>query len=335
MIRLRLGSEDVRRIRFASSPLWEVVASLRTLTDDSRRWHLHQPWRAQVRDLLGDVDLPLLTAVVRPAGYLPDFLVPLPARRHVGFPAALAQLEASDPAEVAEQLTHLAMHRIAQRGPGRAERVARLHDLASDPRAALSRIARALDSYWLAAIAPCWQRLHALLRDDIAYRLDQLADGGVDALLRDLHPSVRFDGSTLHVEKYYDGDASAGGRGLLLVPRAFAWPDVMIRTAGPGPAAISYAPRGLGRLWEQHAATDHGALAEVVGRTRADLLRLLDLPMATSHLATQLRLSAPTLNVHLKALHAAGIVAARRDGRFVLYSRTELGDLLLAGPGAA
>ena len=330
MIRLHLSAADARRIRFASSPLWEAVTSLRTLTDTSRRWHLHQPWRDQVRSRLDRVDLSVLTAVVRPAGYLPDFLVPSPARRHVAFHTALTELAAADPAQAAGELIHLAGHPVAQRGPGRAERIALLHELAADPTAALARIAQALDEYWQAAVAPFWLRLHALLQDDIAHRLDQLADGGVDALLRGLHPSVRFDGTTLHIEKYYDGDASADGRGVLLVPCAFAWPDVMVRTAQPLPVTISYSPRGVGRLWEQHPSSHHTALAEVIGRTRADLLRLLDLPMATSQLATQLALSAPTLNAHLKALHAAGIVAARRDGRFVLYSRTPVGDLLLA-----
>ncbi len=331
MIRLHLDAEDTRRIRFASSPLWEAVTSLRTLTDASRRWHLHQPWRQHARARLEGVDMYLLTAVVRPVGYLPDFLVPSPARRHVAFSTALADVAGADPAQVAAELTHLAGHPVAQRGPGCDERVALLQELASDPADALARIVRALDCYWQAAIVPYWPRLNALLRDDIAHRLDQLADGGVDALLSGLHPSVRFDGSTLHVEKYYDGDASADGRGLLLVPCAFAWPDVMVRTAAPLPPTISYSPRALGRLWDQHPSTRHTALAEVIGRTRADLLRLLDLPMATTQLATQLELSAPTLSAHLKALHAAGILTARRDGRFVLYSRTPVGDLLLGG----
>jgi DNA-binding transcriptional ArsR family regulator len=54
--------------------------------------------------------------------------------------------------------------------------------------------------------------------------------------------------------------------------------------------------------------------------------------MTTSQLATQLGYAAPTVSAHLKALHAAGIVTARRDGRFVLYSRAPVGDLLMAGP---
>ncbi|MEV6495712.1 hypothetical protein AB0M20_44915, partial [Actinoplanes sp. NPDC051633] len=119
MIRLHLSAADTRRIRFASSALWEAVTSVRTLTDTSRRRHLHQPWRDRVRGRLGGVDMALLTAVIRPAGYLPDFLVPVPARRNLAFHTALTDVAAADPAQVTSELMHLAGHPVAQRGPGR------------------------------------------------------------------------------------------------------------------------------------------------------------------------------------------------------------------------
>ncbi len=53
--------------------------------------------------------------------------------------------------------------------------------------------------------------------------------------------------------------------------------------------------------------------------------------MSTTHLATQLDLAAPTVNVHLKILERAGVVSSWRDGRTVLYQRTQLGELLQAG----
>jgi DNA-binding transcriptional ArsR family regulator len=72
----------------------------------------------------------------------------------------------------------------------------------------------------------------------------------------------------------------------------------------------------------------------VLGRTRATLLGQLDLPMTTTQLASLLSLSAPTLNAHLQSLQAAGLVSSRRDGRSVLYARTDLGERLLAGSPA-
>ena len=197
------------------------------------------------------------------------------------------------------------------------------------PDAGLGPVTEALEAYYRVAIAPDWRRIQALLRDDIAYRLQALADGGVDQMMRDLHPSVAFAEETLRIVKYYEGHADLGGRGLLLVPCAFAWPDVIVRTAQPDVPTVTYSPRGLGRLWEQHPAPAGAALSDVLGRTRAALLSQLDLPMSTTQAATQLALSAPTLSVHLQALRAVGLLTSHREGRQVLYARSELGDRLL------
>jgi DNA-binding transcriptional ArsR family regulator len=247
------------------------------------------------------------------------------------FEAGLASVAAADPAIVVAELDHLAQHHVAQQGPGRDRRQALLAELTAEPEAALVRIVTALRAYWRVAVAPYWPRMRAVLDADLAFRLGELATGGVREVFRTLHPSVGFDKDTLHVVKYYEGTAELGNRGLLLIPCVFAWPDVIVRTADPQPA-VSYTPRGVGRLWESPASEHEGSsLAGVLGNTRAAILAQLDLPMSTTHLASQLELAAPTVNVHLKALHQAGIVSSHRDGRNVVYGRTRLGDLLLTG----
>jgi DNA-binding transcriptional ArsR family regulator len=329
VIRLRFSVEDLSQVRFAISPVWEAVTSLRTLTIGSPTG-LHAPWLAQVRRRLGDHDdLDLLTTVVRPAGYLPDFLHPIPPRRAPSFDTSLTTLAATDPRLVATELAHLARHPIAMRGPGRAHRRAVLDDLIADPQSGLARIVAALDGYWRVSVAPYWPRMRALLHADLAHRLQELATGGVRQLFRTLHPAVSFDRNTLNIVKYYNGTADLRQRGLLLIPCVFAWPDVIVRTADPQPA-ITYSPRGLGQLWESHPGTPDPPLAAVLGSSRAAILTQLDLPMSTTHLASQLDLAAPTVNVHLKALHRAGIVTSHRDGHNVLYQRTPLGDQLIA-----
>ena len=334
MIHLHFTAVDLSRVRFAVSPLLEAVASLRALATAGRSWHLHRGWVARMPDRMAGLrerDLELLTALVRPTGYIPDFVVPPPRRRASSFGEALAQVAAADPETVARELGHLAAHRVAQQGQGRARRRALLQALVDRPDAGLGPVTDALEAYYRVAIAPDWQRIQALLRDDIAYRLQALADGGVDQMMRDLHPSVGFAEETLNIVKYYEGHADLGGRGLLLVPCAFAWPDVLVRTAQPSVPMVTYSPRGLGRLWEQHPAQAETALSDVLGRTRAALLSQLDLPMSTTQAATQLALSAPTLSVHLQALRAVGLLTSQREGRQVLYARTELGDRLLDG----
>lgn len=321
--------EDLGRIQFALCPVREAVTSLRTLGIDASNG-VHAPWVRQVRPGLGELDMALLTAVVRPTGYLPDFLLPTPSYRAHQFEAGIAQVAGVDPRLVADELIHLANHRLAQRGPGWAERVALLHTLAAQPAAALDRIVTELTRYWTVALRPHWPRMRALLQADLAYRLEELAAGGARQLFRTLHPLVTFGHDKLRIAKYYDIRAELGARGLLLVPCVFAWPDTIVRTADPTPA-LTYSPRGLGRLWQDAAGAVRSPLSEVLGRTRASILAHLDLPMSTTLLANQLALSPPTLSAHLKVLAAAGIVSARRDGRMVLYHRTDLGDRLLGG----
>jgi DNA-binding transcriptional ArsR family regulator len=328
VIELEFTPEDYRRIRFAFSPVAETVSSLRALALD-RPGSLHGPWLATVGQRLDGVDMELLTSLVRPTGYIPDFLVPTPPGRTTTMASSLAQVAGTAVDVVAGELAHLAQHRIAQQGPGRTRRAELMRELLADPERAVSRIVVELGRYWRQAVEPHWPRMHALLQADLAHRLDELATGGVARLFRTLHPSVAMRGDLLTIVKYYDGRARLRERGLLLVPCVFAWPDVLVSTADPLPS-LKYSPRGLGRLWESAPDASESPLAAVLGRTRATILALLELPMSTTQLAAQLALAAPTLNVHLKSLRAAGILTSHRDGRAVLYRRTPLGDQLVA-----
>ncbi len=329
MIHIHLKVADVSRIRFAVSPTWEAVTSLRLLGAASNTG-LHGRWLAAVRPRLAALNIGLLTALVRPEGYLPDFLHPVPSRRTESLQAGLRQIAETDPQIVAAELAHLAEHPVAQEGPGQQARVELLTELARRPELALAQIVSELERYWEVAVAPYWSRIRALVDADIAFRLEQLAAGGVAQVLGALHPSVTFAGQTLSIVKYYEGHVCLRERGLVLLPCAFSWPEVIVRTADPQPA-LTYPPRGLGRLWETAQVSTDLALSGVLGQTRARLLAQLDLPMTTTQLATHLDLTPPAVNAHLKALHTAGILAARRNGRRVYYSRTPLAEHLLAG----
>jgi DNA-binding transcriptional ArsR family regulator len=329
MMRLRFGFDDLTQVRFTSSPFWEAVISLRTLAAGSTTG-LHAPWLAAVRPRLGEVeDLDLLTTVVRPIGYIPDFLHPNAKQQALSFDAGLAMVATADPDLVAAELSHLSRHQVAMEGPGRSRRRAVLDELVTRPRSALDRILAALNSYWRVAVEPYWPRMRTLLDDDLNHRLRELADGGVRQLFRTLHPYVSFDGDTLSVVKYCDTTYDLQRSGLLVSPCVFAWPEVIVRTADE--AGICYSPRGLGRLWESRATgRNRSPLVDVLGGSRTAILTQLDLPMSTTHLAYQLKLTTPTVNVHLKALERAGIVTSHRHGRDVLYHRTPVGEQLIA-----
>ncbi|MEV6283638.1 DUF5937 family protein [Kribbella sp. NPDC051770] len=370
MISIRLNTDDVSRIRFAFSPVWETVTSVRALSNNSSG-SVHGPWLRKVRPLLGDdvinrtstssnaairprsntadrrgttspagdelqgfaaggdyefaEALRLLRALIPPIGYIPDFITPAPPRRSTGFDAGLAAIEATPYELVVDEL-----QRTHDGNPN-----ALLPELIADPGEALSRITAALRTYWQRAVEPDWRRMRALLQEDLAFRLDELAAGGLARLFRNLHPSVRLSGDRIEIDRPFvcpDGVPTAG-QGVLLVPCVFTWPAALPVTGAPHVPTITYPPRGLGRLWESQQEMVGSPLAELVGRTRAAIVSHLDLPMSTTHLAHALDVSAPTLSVHLGILRNAGVVDSRRDGRTVLYSRTALGNHLLAASG--
>jgi DNA-binding transcriptional ArsR family regulator len=73
-------------------------------------------------------------------------------------------------------------------------------------------------------------------------------------------------------------------------------------------------------------------LSGLLGTTRAAVLADLAAPRSTSELARRLSISPAAASHHLHALRNAGLVAGRRDGRWVLYARTALGDALAGRP---
>src|SRR5215212_801872 len=99
MVRFVFGPEDVARVRFAFSPNWELVASVRVLARPSAH-ALPLPWLKEARQGLRDFDgMPMLLALIPPEGYVPDFLgqppaTPPPARR----PATATRTPAQGPA---------------------------------------------------------------------------------------------------------------------------------------------------------------------------------------------------------------------------------------------
>jgi DNA-binding transcriptional ArsR family regulator len=319
VITIRLNAGDVGRIRFALSPVWEAVTSVRALSNNTAR-SVHGPWLQKVRPIIDGPDLTLLKALIPSFGYIPDFITPAPPRRSTSLESGLAAIAATP--------HHLVVDEIGKLYDENPHPL--LPDLIAHPAKALDVITSSLETYWRRAIEPDWRRMRSLLQEDLAFRLDELASGGIDRLFRNLHPSVRFSGSRIEIDRPFscDGEPMAG-QGVLLVPCVFTWPAALPVTAAPHVPTITYPPRGLGRLWEDRQDTTDSPLADLVGRTRAAIVSHLDLPMSTTQLAHQLAVSAPTLSVHLSILRNAGVVDSRRDGRAVLYYRTPLGTQLL------
>ena len=312
-------------MRFSFSPLWETVASFRVLLDPGRH-ALHLPWAEQTRGKLGKLDLAPLYALVRPDGYLPDFLAPPPTTPLPAFEDEMARLSETPVATVVREVEYLKSSGDGV-GPHR-ERL--LVSYLTNPMASLGRLAESLLRYHEVAVAPHWPRLRVLLEGDVLKRAQALAFGGPEALFDDLHPTVRYRDGLLEVEKPFQIEGmTPGGRGILLMPCAFAWPELYTIIEAPWQPSLVYAPKGAAKLWISSPSHVEDALVAALGIGRASVLKGLAIPRTTTELARQLGVSSGTTSEHLSRLRRAGLVEPHRSGRSVFYRLSREGEQLL------
>jgi DNA-binding transcriptional ArsR family regulator len=256
-------------------------------------------------------------------GYVPDFISPPPTTPLADLEGELARVRATPPDRVAQEVAW----RFA-RDPAPEEIV----PLLDDRERLLDVLVEQMRAYWQRALAPWWPAIRAVLEADIHDRARRLSAGGALTVFSDLHPIVRWHDGQLEVDRRHEQHVELGGRGILLVPAAFAWPDVFALTDEPWEKALVYTPRGVGELWAPAEEGDPDALAALLGGRRAQILAALRAPATTSDLAALLGASAAGVSEHLGVLRRAGLVTAQRDGRRVLYRRTAAGEALLRAP---
>lgn len=347
MLTITFTVDDLARTRFALSPLAEVVASVRVLKNP-RPAAIHRHWHGLVRSRLRSPDsrVRLLFDLVQPASwYLPDFLSPAPRSPVPDLTAELAGLRGLHPDQVRADLDvlgHALTHPVGSldevtRPRRRTRRTmiaspsALVSDLYADPSQGLGILADGIAAYWKVAIGPWWGRIRATLESDLLFRGRQLGRGGHALLFAELAPEVSWREGALHIRhRRFSGRRDLRGEGLLLVPSAFVWPSVVSSTIPPWQPSLSYPARGAGSIWQSTQPSSSDAIARVIGTARARILAQLETPTSTTDLAALTDLTPGGASQHLTAMHDAGLVAAHRVGRVVLYSRTAVAEALLA-----
>jgi DNA-binding transcriptional ArsR family regulator len=319
MIEFKFGPEDVARTRFAISPLWETAAAIRALRNPSVG-SLHLPWVKRIRPHLRQLDLSLPLALLPKKGYIADFLTPPPITPLMSFEDEIELIRSTEP----EMVIHDVGYLFEDGTPREA-----LQPYLDDPEGAVQRLADVLEGFWHVALEPDWPRIQSLMEADILYRSRRLAEGGVDLLFSDLHGEVKWAGDQLTIQcECAVPQLDLAGRGLVLVPSAFYPFKTAAMTEEPWQPTLIYPARGVALLWEEAQAAPE-ALAKVVGRSRAALLADLDAPRTTTDLAQRLDMTPGGVSQHLSVLKDSGFVTARRNGRAVLYFRSELADQLV------
>ncbi|WP_163512702.1 DUF5937 family protein [Fodinicola acaciae] len=331
MLELVFTVPDLSQLRFAYSPLWELVASFRVLFSPARH-ALHAPWISEARhaiahsDLAASAELALMRTLVPATGYIPDFLTPPPTTPLPNLEDEIALLLETPIAVIREDLEPVGMAPYQRRPRARMEEsVGAFYD---QPRRTLRRLVGAFRTYWELVLAHHWQRIRTVLDADLSYRTGRLARGGQTEVFADLHAQIEWADGVLRIHKKYATRVELAGRGLVLVPSVMAWPSAMFMPP-PWQPTLIYPARGVATLWEAGRVAPDG-LARLLGETRANLMVALAGPASTGDLARRLSVTPAAISQHIGVLRDAGLVTTDRRGRGALHMRTQIADALVA-----
>jgi DNA-binding transcriptional ArsR family regulator len=322
MIELFLERADLGRIRLAHSPVWELVNSVGALRDRRRR-HASRDWLPGAGSVVAKARADLLFGLVGGSDCVPAFLTPHPSASGGKLQDELATVAATRPAVVRRQIEEILF--AAGRPP------APLQAFYDDPERLLPTLVHQMRIYWDATLAPIWPRLYAVGQADLAYRIDQFGRGGIVRMVHGVHPEVSFDGYRLTVKCPHRRRHALHGQGLIFMPSAFVGPGVVVAGCGSNQPVVVYPPRHIDTAGGYSAPTGSAALRDLLGKPRAVILTVLDVPLTTTHLAKQLDVTPAAVSQHLRILKNSALVSSRRRGRDVLYHRTDTGSALLAG----
>jgi DNA-binding transcriptional ArsR family regulator len=316
LIRIDLGTTGLSQTRFAISPLHAAAELLYFRARVPQA--IPRPWRAATDEAVGDGQLNLLIMLARDGayGYMPDFLIPSPARYEGDVDAELHQVATTPAHRVTYEMRNL-LDGISWSGQRRTRPVssALLAVIERGEQGLAEKVAGQLAQLWEAVLAPQWPRIVARLEDDIAHRSHTIAREGFAAMARALHPTVDWVHGGLNLQmRYYQGHASAGT--AILVPAAFG--HMPLNVIDPV-AAPDYRTPLIGYPAMSPVPFDAAPLDELIGSTRAQLLAHLAEPRTTEQLARRLHLSRSTVSYHLQVLLRAGVVCRVRRSRYVYY----------------
>ncbi|MFB7558575.1 ArsR/SmtB family transcription factor [Streptomyces brevispora] len=323
MLRVYFTSEDLARVRVAPGPdfLWEISNSVQTLQrrDGERAFGA---WRRWVRPRLS-ASPRLLSSLLPPRGYSPDFLTPTSGDRAT-LQSAVDTLMSTPRPRLRADLTQLA---ASLQLPGWVS------SLAGGDADTLRQLGEALRTYQLEALAPYWHRVHAHIDADRALRLRSLLDGGTEGLLAGLGPQFRWRPPVLEATYPVDQQLRLRGRGLVLQPSFFCWPTPITLADGDLPPVLVY-PIHHTTGWAGPAparpAEGAGPLGPLLGHTRAGVLRATRTGCSTVEAARLLDVTHPAVSQHLNVLRAAGLVATVRKAGRSFHVATAEGRALLA-----
>jgi len=324
--RIHFTAGDLERIQVRPTlgPLAETFRAMCLLRCTQQPRAPYRQWRSQVRERLTaqmtpltalippgtkGVDLPMLTGTAPTLEQGVQALLAMP-REHLLVEMGFTDREHKLPA---------AVWAIAETGgPARLQ------------------LAAAAVAAHQVLVEPYWTQIHACLHAEHVARLRALAARGPDGLLSSLQSQwVRWRPPVLEVLVPVDHDVPLNGRGIALMPSVFVGQIPSLHTNPNDPMEVPWlvlpptdSRIGLRRLWDNPRQRG-AALAALVGRNRAEVLRTIADGCSTTELAGRVGISMAAASQHASVLRDAGLITTHRQGSAVLHVLTPLGAELL------
>ncbi|MER7792320.1 helix-turn-helix domain-containing protein [Streptomyces sp. NPDC097640] len=350
-LRIDISGPPSERLRFAASPLAELTAMLHVLAEPG-----HHP---QLAGWAGDVWAglrPELAERLREAEFLwrssqADFLIP--GRPRLTLVEELDDVDRLDDETyvTAALVTTCGSNRVhfARRSPladvtareraldlaqaRGARQEAFAERLLADPAVVRARLRHTLEQCAEAFFDAAWTGVAVRLATDLRLKNDLLKRQGIGAALASVSGAVTLapDGDCIIVDKLQDKATAAHGTGVTFIPSVFGSPHlVAVHTPGWQPV-VQYPVADPSPSEPVSLETVTLRLQALAHPVRLRLLRTLARgPHTTRELAHAWELSPPEVSRHLAALRRAGLLTARRQGRYVRYS-LNLPDLTALG----
>lgn len=183
------------------------------------------------------------------------------------------------------------------------------------------------------AMLPYWSSLRRYLQRERDARGQHVIQGGVDSLLRALHPQVGWEPPVLTIPDGQNRDVYLRGRGLSLKMSLFmrSIPCVLLDPDADGIQLVVSVPitDEIASVLRTPSEVNDGALGALVGHTRAAALQLMADGCTTGELSDRLGISLAGASKHAKILRKAGLIVTARNGNSGLHTLTSLGSALL------
>jgi DNA-binding transcriptional ArsR family regulator len=344
MIRVELGSDAARKLRFTYSPLNEASLALQAMVNPKRhptqfRWILATKERLE-SDLWRTIralsfayrDWILGYFSPTPDGTLPSFAEEL--QRLAQLPLDLFTAETAraflpddwPPKVTADQVLGDPAMQDLLLAEARAyhplyEEPAQL--LLTDPERLRQRLLAMLEEFWTARFAATWEEMKPQLIDEIESRGQLFRQHDLFTAFQRTLKGCRInrrEGALLFPRPYNQTVDLAQHQTLLLVPSAFTWAYTYIECDPPWAPSLIY-PMAY---TDPRSSLPPDRLLQVVealaGETRLQILaHCSQMGRSTQELAQRLGLTEGAISKHLRQLEAAGLVRAKRQSYYVLY----------------